>query len=83
VVHGLHDSRLHHIVRALEGENGLQPMERDIDMELDPEGYMEDDMQDDEGEIEYRSVNIMLSILKVLKISQKRRTRMRISMMKI
>ncbi|KAH0544802.1 hypothetical protein FGG08_001031 [Glutinoglossum americanum] len=63
VVHGLHDSPLHHIVRALEGENGLQhavqQMEHDIDMELDPEGYMEDDMQDDEGEIEYLSLNIM------------------------
>ncbi|KAI9777319.1 MAG: hypothetical protein M1839_008927 [Geoglossum umbratile] len=65
VVHGLHDSPLHHIVRALEGENGLQhavqQMEHDIDMELDPEGYMEDDMQDDEGEVEYLSADIVFA----------------------
>ena len=86
VVHGLHDSPLHHIVRALEGENGLQhavqQMEHDIDMELDPEGYMEDDMQDDEGEIEYLSVDMVFSILKILKISQKRRMKMKTWMMK-
>jgi E3 ubiquitin-protein ligase HUWE1 len=62
VVHGLHDNPLHHIVRAFEGENGLQhavqQMEHGIDMELDPDGYMEDDIQDDEGEIEHLPVDI-------------------------
>ncbi|KAI9839475.1 MAG: hypothetical protein M1819_002100 [Sarea resinae] len=53
--HGHVDSPIEHIVRALEGDEGYEGpsmLERleggDLDMDLDPEGYMEDDMGEDE-----------------------------------
>ncbi|KAI9804681.1 MAG: hypothetical protein M1833_006756 [Piccolia ochrophora] len=46
------DNPLEHIVRALEGENGADMLEQmegeDMNIDLDPEGYGDDDMQDED-----------------------------------
>ncbi|KAI9824603.1 MAG: hypothetical protein M1832_001693 [Thelocarpon impressellum] len=51
-----HDNPLEHIVRAIEGIDGtdmLQHLEGgDLEMELDPEGYMEDALQDEDEDDE-------------------------------
>ena len=66
-----HDSPLEHIVRALEGEDGsdmLQHLSRaELNMDLDPDGFLEDDMQEDEGEL---SVNLVPGCL-VLNVSHR------------
>lgn len=51
-----HDFPIHNIVRAIEEEGGPEMLERvarigggDLDMDLDPEGYMEEVMEGEEG----------------------------------
>ena len=45
-----HDNPLEHMVRALSGDDEADMLQQlQEDMELDPEGFIDDDMQEDEG----------------------------------
>lgn len=51
--HHTHDGSVQHIIRALGGDDEAAMLEQlgenELNMDLDPDGFIEDDMQEDEG----------------------------------